>query len=66
MINRIHPRHDRQQHLRRADVARRLFPADMLLARLKRQSIAPIARASFDTPMIRPGIFRACSVLVAM
>ena len=39
MIHRIHARHHRQQHLRRADVARGFFAADVLLARLQTEAI---------------------------
>lgn len=38
VVDGIHARHHGQQHLGRADVARRLFPADMLLARLQRHA----------------------------
>ena len=34
VIDGIHPRHDCQQHLRRADIARRLLPTDMLFSGL--------------------------------
>ena len=36
VVDAVHPGHDREQHLRRADVARRLVAADVLLARLHR------------------------------
>ena len=56
--DRIHRRHDGQQHLRGADVGRRLFAADVLLARLQRQAVGAVAAASTDTPTRRPGIER--------
>ena len=36
--HRVHPRHHRQQHLRRADVARRLLATDVLLPRPQRHA----------------------------
>ena len=38
VIDGVHRRHDREQHLRGADVARRLLAADVLLARLQRHA----------------------------
>ena len=59
--------HHREQHLRRADVRRRLLAPDVLLARLQRE---PIARArpcaSTVTPTRRPGSARLNSSRVAM
>ena len=66
VIDRVHSRDDRQQHLGRADVARGFFALDMLLAGLDGQPIGGIALASLETPTMRPGILRACSILVAM
>ncbi len=43
----IHRGHDSEQHLRGADVRRRLFAADMLFAGLQRQTIGAVA-ASID------------------
>ena len=43
VIDGIHRSHDREQHLRRADVARRLVAADVLLARLEREAISRAA-----------------------
>jgi hypothetical protein len=63
VIGRVHSGHNRQQHLRCADVAGRLLAADVLLARLKRQAIRGLPFESFDTPMIRPGILRTYSAL---
>ena len=40
MIDRIHRGHDREKHLRRADVARRFVAADVLLARLQREPVS--------------------------
>ena len=39
----VHRRDDGEQHLRRADVRRRLLAADMLLARLQGQAIGAVA-----------------------
>ena len=47
---------DREQHLRGADVARRLLAADVLLARLQREPERGAARRRrLDTPTRRPG-----------
>lgn len=54
-----------QQHLGRADVRVGLLPADMLLTGLQRHAQGHVARASFDTPMIRPGIARLYSSRLA-
>ena len=43
VIHRIHRRHHREQHLRGADIARRFFAADVLLARLQCESIRRLA-----------------------
>src|SRR5687768_11395646 len=43
MEYRIHRRHDGKQHLRRADIARRLLTADMLLPSLQRETIGYIS-----------------------
>ena len=43
VVDGVHPRHHRQQHLRRADVAGRLFAADVLLARLQRHAQRGVA-----------------------
>ena len=40
VVDRVHAGHHRQQHLRGADVARRLLAADVLLARLQRHAVA--------------------------
>ena len=45
VVGRIHARHNSKQHLRGADVARRLVATDVLLARLQRQPECRIARA---------------------
>ena len=39
VVHRVHGGNDRQEDLRRADVRRRLLPADVLLARLERQPV---------------------------
>ena len=39
VIDGVHARHHRKEHLRRADVRRRLLAADVLLARLQREAI---------------------------
>ncbi len=39
VVDRVHRRHDREQHLRRADVARGLLAADVLLAGLQREAV---------------------------
>ena len=63
----IHAGDHRQQHLRRADVGRRLFAADVLLARLQRQPVGLVAaRVYTETPTSRPGIARLCSSFVAI
>ena len=57
---------DGEQHLRGADIAGRLFAADMLLAGLHRHAQAPGGpAASTDTPMMRPGMARLNSSRVA-
>ena len=38
VIHRVHARHHRKQHLRGTDIRRRLFAANMLLARLQREA----------------------------
>lgn len=43
MENSVHRGHDGQQHLRGADVRRRLFAADMLFAGLQRKAIGAVA-----------------------
>ena len=45
MVDGVHAGDDREQHLRRADVARRLLAADVLLARLQREAIRGVAVA---------------------
>src|SRR5262249_26776978 len=40
VVNGIHGRHDREEHLRRADVRGRLLAPDVLLARLEREAIS--------------------------
>ena len=45
VVGRIHARHNSKQHLRGADVARRLVATDVLLARLQRQPECRVARA---------------------
>ena len=47
VIDRIHPRHDGQQHLRRADIAGGLLAPDMLFPGLQRQAIGHAARHIF-------------------
>ena len=47
VINRVHAGHDRQQHLRGADVARGFLAADVLLAGLQRESIRGVAMHIF-------------------
>ena len=39
VVDRVHAGDDRRQHLRRADVGRRLLAADVLLARLQREAV---------------------------
>ncbi len=43
VIDGVHPGHDRQQHLRRADVAGRLLAPDVLLAGLERHAVGHLA-----------------------
>ena len=43
VVDGVHRRHHREQHLRGADVAGRLFAADVLLARLQSQAIRLVA-----------------------
>ncbi len=43
VVDGVHRRDDRQEHLRRADVARRLVAADVLLARLEAQAVGGFA-----------------------
>ncbi len=43
VVDRVHRGHHREQHLRRADVRRRLLAADVLLARLQRESQRGVA-----------------------
>ena len=43
VVGRVHRRDHRQQHLRRADVAGRLLPADVLLAGLQREPVRGVA-----------------------
>src|SRR5262249_12886238 len=54
----VHAGHHGQQDLRRADVARRLLPPDVLLARLQRQPVGPVAVRvlgnTHQTPRQRP------------
>ena len=45
VIDRVHARDHRQQHLRGADVRGRLVAADVLLARLQRQAVGRLAAA---------------------
>ena len=66
VVDRVHRRHHRQQHLRRADVAGRLVATDVLLAGLQRQAQRRVRRWRLcDTPTIRPGIWRLCASRVA-
>ena len=44
VVDRVHRRHDGEQHLRGADVRRRLLAADVLLARLQREPVGGVAR----------------------
>ncbi len=56
VVDGVHAGHDRQQHLRGADVARRLLAADVLLAGLQGHAAAPACPwRSRETPMSRPG-----------
>jgi hypothetical protein len=43
VVDRVHARHHREQHLRGADVAGRLLPPDVLLARLQRESVGRLS-----------------------
>ena len=43
VVDRVRPGHDGEQHLRGADVAGRLLPADVLLAGLQRQPVGDVA-----------------------
>ena len=43
VVDGVHRRDDREQRLRGADVARRLLAADVLLARLQREPVRPVA-----------------------
>ncbi|MNM39129.1 hypothetical protein D3C81_499000 [compost metagenome] len=43
VVDGVHRRHHGQQHLRRADVGRRFFAADMLFARLQGQAVRLVA-----------------------
>src|SRR4051812_10799448 len=43
MVDRIHTRHDGQEHLRRTNVARRLFTSDVLFAGLQRKTVGRLA-----------------------
>src|SRR5690348_10391465 len=58
VIDRIHARHDGQEHLSCADVARGLFPPDVLLAGLQRESVGDTSRPIFgdadDAPRYLP------------
>ena len=45
VIHRVHAGHDREQHLRGADVRRRLLATDVLLACLQREAVRGIARS---------------------
>ncbi len=63
----VHRRDDGQQHLRRADVGRRLLAPDVLLARLKREAVGRIApgidRDADETPRQRPLVgFARCQI----
>jgi hypothetical protein len=66
VIHRVHRRHHREQHLRGADVGGRLLAANVLLARLQREPVAPVPPcASTVTPTRRPGMLRFSSSRVA-
>ncbi len=58
VVDGVHAGHDGQQHLGRADVAGGLLAPDVLLAGLQRHAEAGLPSASFETPMMRPGIWR--------
>ena len=58
VIDGVHARHHRQQHLRGADVARRLVAPDVLLAGLERHPKRGRPSRSRETPMMRPGMNR--------
>src|SRR5437016_4844588 len=61
MINRIHSRHDRQQDLGGADVARGLFSSDVLLTGLQREAQGGVAGGVFgdadDSAWHSSGVF---------
>ena len=61
VINGIHRGDHGEENLRRADVARRFVAADVLLARLQRESIAGRARPHRAK---RPRAVRACGVCI--
>ena len=63
--HRVEPGDHRQQHLRGADVGRRLLAPDVLLARLQRQPHRRRPAASTDTPTSRPGMCRLKASRVA-
>ena len=65
VVDRVHARHDGEQHLRRADVAGRLLAADVLLAGLQRHAQRGLAARVIETPMMRPGMWRTYSSRVA-
>ena len=67
VIDGVHARDHREQHLRRADVRRRLFAADVLLARLQREPVRGHRRRRRRvTPTRRPGSERLNASRVAM
>ena len=61
VVHGVHARHHREQHLRRADVARRLVAADVLLARLERQPVARACRGVARDADDPAGHLRACT-----
>jgi hypothetical protein len=63
VVHRVHRRDVREQRLRRADVRRRLFPADVLFARLQRHAVRAVAvrvdRHADDPPRRLAGVLLA-------
>src|SRR5512141_1890459 len=50
MVDRIHTCHNGQEHLRRTNVARRLFTSDVLFAGLQRKPVGRLARDILGYP----------------
>jgi hypothetical protein len=65
VIDRVHGGHHREQHLRRADVRRRLLAPDVLLARLQREPVRGIAEGVYRHADEPAGIERLKSSRVA-